>query len=134
MGAKARFLTSAVYTLDTNAIIYYLTGDKRAIPRLREILFRNAPLYISAITELELFSFSKLSQKDTALIEDLLSTLAIIPVDSRIARTAAELRRTYGIKLADSVIAATALYTGTTLVTRNARDFRSVQELDVVAI
>ena len=38
-----------------------------------------------------------------------MNTLAIIPLDSRIARIAGSLRRLYGLKTADSAIAATAL-------------------------
>ena len=54
---------------------------------------------------------------------------AIIPLDSRIARIAGSLRRQYNIKTADSIVAATALFTGTTLITRNIRDFQKIPNL-----
>jgi predicted nucleic acid-binding protein len=56
----------------------------------------------------------------------LLTTLTVIDVDSRIAQLSGQLRARYGIKALDSFIAATALMTGTTLVTRNVRDFHRV--------
>ena len=52
-----RRLILLAYTLDTNVIIYYLKDDAKAISLLREIIVHDAPIYISAITELELFAF-----------------------------------------------------------------------------
>ena len=120
-----------MYTLDTNAIIYYLKDDTDAVTILNDIFTQNTPLYISAITEIELFGFSKLSDHEVEQIEAILRTVAIIPVDSRIARTAGFIRRSYHINIADCTIAATALFTGTTLLTRNIRDFRKIPNLSV---
>ena len=118
-----------MYTLDTNAIIYYLKDDPEAVAALREIFSEDTPLYISTITEAELFGFPTLSDQEAEQIDSLLRTVAVIPVDSRIARTAGLIRRTCRVNIADSVIAATALFTGTTLLTRNTRDFRKIPNL-----
>jgi len=118
-----------VYTLDTNAIVYYLNDDTDAVTVLRGVFAQNAPLYVSAVTELELFAFANLSRDEESLIEDLLSTISIIPLDSRIARLAALVRRHYRVKVPDSIIAATAMFTGSTLLTRNTRDFRKISNL-----
>ncbi len=120
-----------MYTLDTNAIIYYLKNDSAVVFAIRKIMAGSPTIYISAITEIELFSFSDLTELESEEIELVLRTLAIIPLDSRIARTAGFLRSNYRLKIADSAIAATALFTGTTLVTRNVQDFKKVQELKV---
>ena len=72
-----------------------------------------------------------LTQIESEHIEAILRTVAVIPVDSRIARTAGLIRRTYRANIADSVIAATAFFTGTTLLTRNIRDFRNIPNLSV---
>jgi len=123
-----------VYTLDTNAIIYYLKDDPHAAAVLSDIFTEDSPLYISAITEIELFGFPKLSDNEVEQIEAILRTVAIIPVDSRIARTAGFIRRNYHVNIADSAIAATALFTGTILLTRNIRDFRRIPNLSVQQI
>ena len=120
-----------MYTLDTNTIIYYLKDDPDAVAVLTDIFSQDTPLYISAVTEIELFGFPMLSDQEAEQIEALLRTVAVIPVDSRIARTAGLIRRTYRVNIADSVIAATALFTGTTLLTRNIRDFRKIPNLSV---
>lgn len=118
-----------MYTLDTNAIVYYLKDDSNAVTTLRSVFAQTSPVYISAVTELELFAFANLSRDDELLIEDLLATLSIIPLDSRIARLAALVRRHYRVKVPDSIIAATAMFTGSSLITRNTRDFRKISNL-----
>lgn len=120
-----------MYTLDTNAIIYFLKDDPRAVIIIREVLEQNAPVYISAIMETELFGFSKLTDQEAEQIEAMVDSLAVIPVDSRIARTAGLIRRNHFVNIADSIIAATALFTGTTLLTRNIRDFRKIHSLSL---
>jgi predicted nucleic acid-binding protein len=67
-----------------------------------------------------------ISDDDESLIEALLATMSIIPLDSRIARLAGLVRRHYRLKVPNSVIAATAMFTASTLVTRNTRDFRQI--------
>lgn len=123
-----------MYTLDTNAIIYYLKNDSAVVSAMRQIMTGGSTIYVSAITEIELFSFSDLTEAESEEIELVLRTLAIIPLDSRIARTAGFLRSSYRLKIADSAIAATALFTGTTLVTRNVQDFKRIQELKVMKV
>ena len=120
-----------MYTLDTNAIIYYLKDEPNVVTSLNTIFLQNIPIYISTITEIELYGFSKLSEQEITQIEAILRTVAIIPVDSRIARTAGFIRRNYHINIADSTLAATALFTGTTLLTRNIRDFRKIPNLSL---
>lgn len=115
-----------MHTLDTNAIIYYLKGEAKAVSILNKIFKEAAPIYISTITEVELFGFSSLTEEESKQIEEILKTLAIIPLDSHIARIAGLLRRVYKLKIADAVIAATSMFTGTILITRNISDFKSI--------
>ena len=123
-----------MYTLDTNAILYYLKDDVGAVSVLRDVFAENVPIYVSAVTELELFAYSDLTAEEELLIEELLATISVIPVDSRIARLAALVRRSYRLKVPDSVIAATAMFTGSKLLTRNTRDFRKIPNFIVVKI
>jgi toxin FitB len=124
----------STFTFDTNAIIYYLKGDKKASSFIEKILNGNPSIYISTITEVELFGFSKITEIEAYQIEKILETISIIPLDSRIARMAAKIRQLYKLKTADSVIAATALFTGSVLVTRNVKDFLKVTDLQIKSI
>ena len=123
-----------MYTLDTNAVLYYLKDDSDAVSVLKGIFAQDVPLYVSAITELELFASPNLDSAEERLIEDLLSTVSVIPVDSHIARLAAFIRRQYRLKTPDSVIAATTMFTGSTLVTRNTRDFQKVPHFSLLKV
>ena len=123
-----------MYTLDTNAIIYYLKGEAAAVSFLDPVLARDIGLYVCAITELELLSSPALTPQDISEISQLLASVAIIPLDSRLARLAGYLRCTYRLKTADSAIAATALQTHTTLVTRNVVDFQRIPALSLMRI
>jgi predicted nucleic acid-binding protein len=123
-----------VYTLDTNAIIYYLKSEAAAVSVLEPVFAQDIALYVSAITELELFSSPALTDEDISAISQLLTSVVIIPVDSRLARLAGYLRREYRVKTADSAIAATALLTHTALVTRNAQDFQRIPPLSLLPI
>ena len=86
------------------------------------------------MTELELFAYTDLTLDEEALIEKLLTTISVIPVDSRVARPAALMRRRYRLKVPDSVIAATAMFTGSKLLTRNTKDFRKIPSLVVLKV
>lgn len=123
-----------MYTLDTNAIIYYLKGDDAASSILTKIFSSNITVYISTITQIELLGFSDITAQELEQIEDLLKTIAIIPLDSNVAIIAGFLRRTYRLHLADSAIAATALFTGTTLITRNIKHFNKTANLSIQKI
>lgn len=123
-----------MYTIDTNTIIYYLSGDEKADLILRDILQKNVPIYVSVVTELELLSFSRLSKQDLDKINTLLKTVVIISLDSQLARVAASLRSKYRLKTPDSIIAATAIITGSSLVTRNIKDFEHIAGLSLVDI
>ena len=47
-----------MYTLDTNAIIYYLDRDPAVVVTLDRLLENvDAVFYVSAVTELELYSY-----------------------------------------------------------------------------
>jgi len=123
-----------VYTLDTNAIIYYLDEDPTVAPLLEPILGQDMAIFVSVVTELELLSHPGLTEEDMAEIQQLLTSVVIFPLESRLAQLAGALRRQYHLKTPDSVVAATALLTRTTLVTRNIRDFQGIDGLSLLPI
>jgi toxin FitB len=123
-----------MYLLDTNAIIYYLKEESEAVAIIEDMYEKNMPVYVSAMTEAELFAFSQLSDEETERIEKFLQSVSIIPMDSQVARLTGSIRKNYQLKIADSVIAATALFTGTRLLTRNVSDFKKVSGLHLQKI
>jgi len=57
---------------------------------------------------------------------------AYLNINDDIIEKTIELRKTYKTKLPDAIIAATAIAYGLTLITRNIKDFKGVQGLDVL--
>ena len=123
-----------MYLLDTNAIIYYSRGEQVVTEHVDHWLAMDQLLLTSTIVEAELFSWPNISKRDIQKIDQMLETVAVIPVYSPIARAGAQLRRAYRIQLADSLIAATAMIHHAALVTRNIKHFSRIKEVDLIAI
>ena len=124
-----------MYTFDTNPIIYYINEEPAAVALLDDLFAQAVPFYTSTITEHELFSYPALTEEEAERIEAFLRQVRLVPVFSNVARLAGDLRRLYPrLKGFDSMVAATALYTNSTLITRNLRDFERIDGLSLLAI
>ena len=119
------------YLLDTNILIYHLKGDipQREIEKIESILKHS--FIISVITKIEFLGWRKHTVDGFLKAQEFLRHAAIIPVDSDLADLAIELRRNNNIKLADALIAATALLNNLVLVTGNEEDFKAIEELEI---
>ena len=111
---------------DTNSLIYMLDGNK-SIAQFLE----NKQIYLSVITELELFGKQNLSTHDNELIDALLSNCFVIDIEPEIKRIYREIKQRYTIKLPDAIIAATALYLDLPLLTFD-KDFNHVLNLKLM--
>lgn len=87
---------------------------------------------ISAITEIELLCWKTATDKDMQILENFLQEIEIIEISQTIKYKTAAIRKTYNIKLADAIIAATGLIHNLNLVTRNSKDFENVKELTLI--
>lgn len=127
--ASAEPLVSAL--VDTSVLVDYLRGQ----PDAAELLEREraaAPLHASEMTRLEILAGMRPAEADRT--QSLLSTLIWHPVDTSIAEEAGALGRRWlpshhTIDGADLAIAATAIKTGSRLLTLNVRHFLMFTEL-----
>jgi len=62
----------------------------------------------------------------------LIDSAIIFPVDDDIANKAIDFKKEANVKLADAVIAATALLNNMKLATRNVDDFKMIKGLEVI--
>jgi predicted nucleic acid-binding protein len=117
--------------IDSNIIIYYLKGTiPKKNKRKLSVIFRES-LNISTLTKIEVFGFHRIVHKDIIKAEILLKKANIYYVDSNVESKAIAPRQKNSIKLADAIIAATALLNRMSLVTRNEKDFRKVSHLKI---
>lgn len=109
----------AEYLLDTDVFVDHLRIGAKVPTAPEDSAY-------SSITRAELFAGRN---TDDEIVDLLLAPFAEIGVDRVIAEEAGRIRRAGMGSLPDALIAATAIVTGRTLVTRNERHFRSVPAL-----
>jgi len=88
-------------------------------------------IFISFITELELLSFPRLTDKDEKTIRGLLKNCVITDINPEIKNLTIELRKKSNLKLPDSIIAATAYINKLPLLTAD-KQFKTLDELDII--
>ena len=118
-----------MFTLDTNAIIYYAAGDKNTISFLSER--KHEIFYLPSIVVAEFLAYPLIDSRAAALFRSFSQQTIVINLDYSIAELSAEIKRSYHLKMADAVVAATALSTTSTLVTRNVGDFKKISALSL---
>ena len=114
------------FLLDTNAVLYILAGDETLAAFLNE-----KDLYLSIISELELLSYKKITQKETKAIASFLSELKIENISEEIKKHTIHIRKTTNLKLPDCFIAATSINLNIPLVTSD-KQLSSVEGLDII--
>lgn len=113
------------YLLDTNIVLYLLSSDNKAKSLLDKVIF------ISFITELELFSYNLLKKEEKESIEFFLSKSFIIDIIPAIKSRTVFLRRKYHLKLPDAIICGTVWYLKCIFVT-NDRKLSKIKEIETI--
>lgn len=96
------------YLLDTNAIIQLLAHN----PHLEAIVADAGFIATSVICQMEFLSFPHLSANDKNLFLSFISRVTVYDVmanDTALTRETVSMRTSFGLKLPDAIIAATAL-------------------------
>ncbi len=118
--------------LDTNIVIELWKNNPQTTTHLNSL----APsgIFISVTTQAELI-VGALNRADLRMILQNLRLLEILPLEPAIGTLAIELLTAYTLsqrlKLADALIAATALHHGLPLYTLNKKDFRYIAGLNL---
>jgi predicted nucleic acid-binding protein len=107
--------------VDTDVFVDHLRGHQA-------FMADGDRIHYSAITRAELFAGKHALEEP---IRILLAPFSEIVVDRSIAESGGRLRRAFAMALPDALIAATALRSELTLVTRNVKDFVAIPDLSV---
>jgi hypothetical protein len=123
--------TNNRYLLDTNIFIYYFNGETLLESLFDAIFAGNATSFYCPISWIELLCYPALTEDEANQIRLFLKNLTCVELTETILDTSAQIRRDYRLALPDAVIAACALETTSTLVTRNITDFTRIDGLIV---
>jgi len=120
--------------IDTDILIDAAHCIDDAVNCLQRIEDKSS-LAISAVTQMELIIGCR-NKKELKSLEHFLQRFEIISLNEQISDTAADLLKTYrlshGLLIADALIAATAVGTDTRLISKNQKDYRFIEELNLL--
>ncbi len=120
--------------VDTEIIIDVGRGISEAANCLQE-LKSSSRLSISVVTQMELI-VGCLNKSELRTLEKFLQQFDVIRIDQPISDKAVDLLRLYrlshGLLIADGLIAATAIIYESSFITKNQRDYRFIQNLNLL--
>lgn len=117
--------------LDSDILIDHLRGYEPARQYLKRFEAGEVQGYLSIITVAELAAGQMRQEEEEAKVHQLLALFMHINLDFAIAWRGGEMRRHYQTRLADALIAATALSRDLPLSTRNLQHFTPIEGLRV---
>ena len=112
------------FVADTNTLLYVMKKN----PCMKQFL--KFSFGISVITEMELLSFRSITESEETLTRRLIATCKNFPLNNAIKERAIIIRRNYGTKLPDAIVAATAIESNAPLITAD-KGFKKIAELDL---
>ena len=122
------------YLIDTNVAIYYfgqlLTKESESF--LEDIL--KTKYSISVINRMELLGNKNLEQQEQNALESFVNSAFVYNLDEEIILETISIRKKYGIKLPDAIIAATCLANNCKLITNNQKDFDKIEKLKTLQV
>ena len=113
---------------DTNPLIYLLNGNLEAAKYLDE-----KQVWVSVISELELFGKKGLSDFEIDEINHLLDSCFIAEINPQIKQITKNLMQEVSVKLPDAIVAATSIYLDLPLLTADV-EFEKINGLKLILL
>jgi predicted nucleic acid-binding protein len=121
---------------DTDVLIDASRGIKRVVAYLQQVE-QESFLGVSVVTQMELIVGCR-NKVELRSVERFLLRFQIVKFNEHISDIAIDLlsryRLSYGLLIADAIIAATAMSLGSPLVTKNQRDYRFIMGLHLLTL
>lgn len=117
------------YILDSNIIIDFLKGALTT--NVYEFLLPivDDEVILSIISKMEILGFNFDNENEENIYKTFIENSLIINLNENIVNKTIEIRKNSKIRLADAIIASTAISNDYTLITRNIKDFKNINEL-----
>ena len=109
------------FLLDTNVVIGLLNRSQAAHDIAKTFGIDLAGNAVSQMTRMELLGFKQLTLEEEKRVQDFLGDCEVLMIDDRVESETIALRRRTKLSLPDSIIAATAVVYGLTLVSLDQR-------------
>ena len=110
--------------IDSNIVIY---ASQPGHDFLHPLLAR-PDVAVSVISHVETLGYHRLTADEKLYLSEFFANVERLPVSEAVIEKAISLRQTRNLTLGDSLIVATALAHGATLVTRNTDDFKWIRD------
>jgi len=118
------------YLMDSNVVIDFLGGK---LPESGKLFLLDISPEISVITLIEIYSKKEIPESEMLQYREFSrSSIVYTEISNDIAEHTIKLRKQYGLKTPDAIIAATAVVNRLCLITRNESDFKRIHYLDVI--
>jgi len=117
---------------DTNPLIYLLT-DHPDYADIVENTLNGKQVWVSVITELELFGKKGLSKAEIKAINELIGDCMVVDINDEVKELTKSLMQKHTIRLPDAVVTATSLYLGFPLISAD-HSFSKISELDFILL
>jgi len=120
------------YLLDSNTVIDYIGRQHPDKGRqwLNNII--DDEINVSIITEIEVLSYNPDKGDNYQVLVDFFDVANIFELTGNVVSKTIQIRQKQRIKLPDTIIAATALVNNLTVISRNTKDFRNIEGLEVI--
>ncbi len=121
--------------IDTDILIDFGRADLKAATYLQNIALTHN-LFISSITAMELL-IGAANKQELGIIEKFIKRFSIIHIDKLVSETAynliKEYRLSYGLLLADALIASTSIVNNIDFISKNQKDYRFIKDLKLLS-
>lgn len=117
------------YLLDSNIIIDFLKGALTT--NVYEFLLPiiDDEVILSIISKMEILGFNFENENEENIYKTFIENSLVLNLNENIVNKTIEIRKNKKIRLADAIIASTAISNDYTLITRNIKDFKNINEL-----
>jgi len=117
-----------MFLIDSNILIYSYLNKYEYLRQL----FVKESIFISEITRVEVLGYHKLNSEEDRYFRDVFNFIPVIFPSQEIFDASIIIRKTYNLKLGDSIIAATAYVNNLLIYTRNISDFERVKSIKCI--